>query len=680
MALKSRADRAIEERERREREKLRREEEERKRQEEERQRLEKDRQRREREEQQRREEEERRRREAEERQRFEEDRQRLEEDRQRREAEERREEAARQRETELKLASLSDTEPFVIPAELPAAPRPAPASAPRETRLTRPRMFLAAIAVVAAIGAGIWLIPDRPDPPPGPNAQALLDEASRLFESGERQRALALAISLTTQPDAAERADRLLASFRNTAASETTKAREAAVSAGASARDLGPADQVRDRAAAAANTAEAIGFYAEAGATYSRLAARGAGPDQLVALASAALSSGDRTQAIELAAKALGQSRGFAPALQLLQSIVSQAHGRASEARRAATAARVENDPNFGAAAKQMTAAERLAPADAARAVTLLEDAERLYRAAATSAVSIDELLRQAEASRRTGNAARAIDLALQIQSRDQAHAGARALLSGLLSDASDAATTARTAAMNANAGATPAFQRAEARLIDAKKSADPRQQYSAFSDAIAGFREAEKTGPVPTPPPADLTARARSLLGDAETALKNGALEDAERLLQEVDAELKARGASLAAADESRRTALSTAIRTRRNDAARTAAVSAIRTTLNEYKNAYERLDLDRLLRVAPFLSSSRTQLEASFKQMASQTLELTTGEPDVDGTRATVTFREVLTQVPVVGRKLPPITRQGQFVLVRNGSTWVITELTQK
>jgi hypothetical protein len=514
----------------------------------------------------------------------------------------------------------------------------------------------------------------------------VLFEAARLFAGGERQQAIAMAVSVRSQPDGAEPAARLLTSFRETAAGEMARARDSAVEARVPAGDLAAADGLRDRAVATADAADAVGVYAEATAAYNRLAVQIAGPDQLASLAAAAHASGDRARAIELAIKALGRSPGFAPATRLLRTIVGQAQARAADARRAAIAAGVESDASYGEAAKQAAAADRLAVDQAARAVALFDDAERLYRTAIASAVPLDELMRQAEAARQV-NGGRAIDLALQVQSRDRNHAGARALLAGVLADAGAAAAAARTAALGANAGGSAAFKRAEARLVEARKIGEPRQQFAAFAEATDGFREAEKTAapppaPPPTPPPVDPAEKARALLATAESALNAGSVDQAERLLGDIDAELKSRGVSLPAADEARRAAVAAGIRTRRSEAARAADTAAIRAALTEYKSAYEALEVDRLLAVATFLRNRRAQLEASFREMSSQTLQLTTSEPRIDGGRATVTFSEVLTQTPRVGRTLPPSARRGEFTLVKHAATgaWTIEAMNVK
>ena len=405
----------------------------------------------------------------------------------------------------------------------------------------------------------------------------------------------------------------------------------------------------------------------------------GDSPDQLVALASAAFKRGNTPEAIDLSVKALGRSPGFEPATRLLQTIVAQAQRRASDARAAAVAARAESDPNFGTASAQFAAAQRLTtPAAAAKAVALYAEAEGLYRAASVSAVPIDELMRRADAARRSRDNAQVIELALQIQARDRNHAGARALIAGVLKEADGAAAAARAAALNANAGSTTAFQRADARVSEARSTADPRKQLAALSDAATLFRDAERSAPAAPPPspapppPADATVRARSLLDDAEAALKRGALDEAERHLSEIDAELKARNTSLSTADEARRTVVANGIRSRRSEETRRADVAAIRSTINEYKDAYEKRELERLLAVAPYLRRQRTELAAFFKDIKSLTLKLTTSEPEVDGRRATVTFDEELTFVPEIRvRKPDPIKRQGQWLLVKNAST---------
>jgi hypothetical protein len=305
--------------------------------------------------------------------------------------------------------------------------------------------------------------------------------------------------------------------------------------------------------------------------------------------------------------------------------------------------------------------------------------------------------MRRADAARQARDVTQAMELALQVQARDRNHPGARALVSGLLKEADSAAAGSRTAAVNANAASTPAFQRAEARLTEARTSSDPRKRLVASIEATSLFREAERSAPLPpppsappssapppasppastTPPPAvDPLIRVHALLDDAEAAVKRAALDEAEKRLVEIDTELKARSLSLSPADEARRTAVANGIRSGRAAATRRADLAGIRSLLNEYKDAYDRLDVDRLIAVAPALRSRRSQLDASFKAMSSQTLEITTGEPAIDGQRATVSFREVLTQVPrVAGRKLPPSTREGQFVLAKNASgAWMI------
>jgi hypothetical protein len=102
---------------------------------------------------------------------------------------------------------------------------------------------------------------------------------------------------------------------------------------------------------------------------------------------------------------------------------------------------------------------------------------------------------------------------------------------------------------------------------------------------------------------------------------------------------------------------------------------VAAISSALSEYKEAYERLELDRLLAVAPFLRPQRSELERQFKQLSSLSLELTTEDPVIDGGRATVAFREVRTPRTLVPGKQPSSTQQGQFVLVKHATgAWVI------
>ncbi len=541
--------------------------------------------------------------------------------------------------------------------------KPAPATGPRV------RLALAAVAGTVAVMAlaGYWWWGPQGG---GPDVEATLSEASTRFQQGRRREAIRLAAGLSTDPLVRGQAEDLLASFRETAADEASAARGQAVLAGVPVTNFVAGDGSRDQAEASADTETAVDLYEEATAEYVRLAAAVASPAALVDLATAALTSGNRARAIDLSLQALARDARLAGATSLLQSIRNGARGRATAARGRA-AAGGENDSNFATAEQRMTAAGGLSdPADTARAVALYEDAERLYGLSESSAASVTDLLRQGEDARRAGDGAQAIALARQVQARDGTNQSARDLVAAVIRDADRGAAAARSAAESVKASDTQAFRRGESRLADARRATDPLRQLEAFGDAAAAFREAEANPPVPDPLPG-----LRTLLADAEVALGAGRLGEAERLLAQLEAGLGSAGVALAPADTARRTGLVEGIRAGRDAERRQADLAAIQAALAEYKNAYESLNIDRLLAVAPFLSSGRTQLEATFRGISRLTLQLTTQEPSVAGDRATVGFTTVLSQQTSSAGSLPPIRREGQFVLARTSAGgWAI------
>jgi serine/threonine protein kinase len=99
------------------------------------------------------------------------------------------------------------------------------------------------------------------------------------------------------------------------------------------------------------------------------------------------------------------------------------------------------------------------------------------------------------------------------------------------------------------------------------------------------------------------------------------------------------------------------------------------IRETLRDYERALNSLDIDLYVRIFPsFAGERRRQLEAAWKDLKSQHVEIEVRQIEPAGARARVSARHRLVAVPLVGNEQRDV-RDVVFSLEKRGGSWVIT-----
>jgi hypothetical protein len=99
------------------------------------------------------------------------------------------------------------------------------------------------------------------------------------------------------------------------------------------------------------------------------------------------------------------------------------------------------------------------------------------------------------------------------------------------------------------------------------------------------------------------------------------------------------------------------------------------IRETLRDYERALNTMDLDLYVRIFPsFAGERRRQLEAAWKDLKSQHVEIEIHQIEPTGTHARVRARHRLVAAPLIGNEQRDV-REVVFSLEKRGGSWVIT-----